>query len=170
MITFTGYKLSPLQKDVISEAVSSALDILVSKRMKHTLFFEIYIQKDLHKERNVWGDMDVEDHDEKSPKFYTIRLNYSGIESFAKMLETLAHELIHVEQFATRRLRNLAGPFRVAYEKDHYNTLEVPYYERPWEIEAHELEKSVYNYMVKNSTKVQKYVSAKANEKFGEGL
>ena len=121
MITFTGYKLSPLQKDVISEAVSSALDILVSKRMKHTLFFEIYIQKDLYKERNVWGDMDVEDHDEKSPKFYTIRLNYSGIESFAKMLETLAHELIHVEQFATRRLRNLAGPFRVAYEKDHYN-------------------------------------------------
>lgn len=170
MITFTGYKLSDLQKDVMAEAVSSALDVLVSKRMKRTLFFEINMVKDLYKERLIWGDMDVEDHDEKSPKFYIIRLNYSGVESFAKTLETLAHELIHVEQFATRRLRNLAGPFRVAYEKEHYNTLDVPYYERPWEIEAHELEQTIYNYMVKSSSKIQRYVNKKADISYGKGL
>ena len=50
MITFTGYKLSKLQKDIIAEAVGSALDVLVSKRMKRTLFFEIFIEKDLYKE------------------------------------------------------------------------------------------------------------------------
>tara|TARA_B100001939_G_C16910325_1_gene604270 strand:- start:874 stop:1383 length:510 start_codon:yes stop_codon:yes gene_type:complete len=169
MIEFTGYKLSPLQKDVITEAVNSALDVLVSKRMKKTLSFEIEIKKDMFKERNVWGDMDVED-DEKSPKFYNITLNYSGVESFAKMLETLAHELVHVEQFATRRLRNLAKPFTVAYEKNHYNTLKMPYYQRPWEIEAHELENSVYNYMIKSSRKVQKYVISKSDPQFGKGM
>ena len=169
MIEFTGYKLSPLQKDVIIEAVNSALDVLVSKRMKKTLSFEIEIKKDMFKERNVWGDMDVED-DEKSPKFYNITLNYSGVESFAKMLETLAHELVHVEQFATRRLRNLAKPFTVAYEKNHYNTLKMPYYQRPWEIEAHELENSVYNYMIKSSRKVQKYVISKSDPEFGKGM
>ena len=169
MIEFTGYKLSPLQKDVIIEAVNSALDLLVSKRMKKTLSFEIEIKKDMFKERNVWGDMDVED-DEKSPKFYNITLNYSGVESFAKMLETLAHELVHVEQFATRRLRNLAKPFTVAYEKNHYNTLKMPYYQRPWEIEAHELENSVYNYMIKSSRKVQKYVISKSDPQFGKGM
>ena len=169
MIEFTGYKLSPLQKDVITEAVNSALDLLVSKRMKKTLSFEIEIKKDMFKERNVWGDMDVED-DEKSPKFYNITLNYSGVESFAKMLETLAHELVHVEQFATRRLRNLAKPFTVAYEKNHYNTLKMPYYQRPWEIEAHELENSVYNYMIKSSRKVQKYVISKSDPEFGKGM
>ena len=169
MIEFTGYKLSPLQKDVIIEAVNSALDVLVSKRMKKTLSFEIEIKKDMFKERNIWGDMDVED-DEKSPKFYNITLNYSGVESFAKMLETLAHELVHVEQFATRRLRNLAKPFTVAYEKNHYNTLKMPYYQRPWEIEAHELENSVYNYMIKSSRKVQKYVISKSDPQFGKGM
>jgi len=169
MIEFTGYKLSPLQKDVITEAVNSALDVLVSKRMKKTLFFEIEIKKDMFKERNAWGDMDVED-DEKSPKFYNITLNYSGVESFAKMLETLAHELVHVEQFATRRLRNLAKPFTVAYEKNHYDTLKVPYYQRPWEIEAHELESSVYNYMIKSSRKVQRYVISKSDPQFGKGM
>ncbi len=170
MITFTGYKLSKLQKDIIAEAVGSALDVLVSKRMKRTLFFEIFIEKDLYKERNIWGDMDIEDDEEQSPKFYTIRLNYSGVESFAKMLETLAHELVHVEQFATRRLRNLAKPFTVAYEKNHYNTLKMPYYQRPWEIEAHELENSVYNYMIKSSRKVQKYVISKSDPQFGKGM
>ncbi|MAG49628.1 hypothetical protein CMO86_08255 [Candidatus Woesearchaeota archaeon] len=170
MITFTGYKLSKLQKDIIAEAVGSALDVLVSKRMKRTLFFEIFIEKDLYKERNIWGDMDIEDDEEQSPKFYTIRLNYSGVESFAKMLETLAHELVHVEQFATRRLRHLAKPFHVTFDKERYNTLTTKYYERPWEIEAHELEKSVYNYMVKSSSKVQRYVTNKSDESFGEGL
>ena len=169
MIEFTGYKLSPLQKDVITEAVNSALNVLVSKRMKKTLSFEIEIKKDMFKERNVWGDMDVED-DEKSPKFYNITLNYSGVESFAKMLETLAHELVHVEQFATRRLRNLAKPFTVAYEKNHYDTLKMPYYQRPWEIEAHELENSVYNYMIKSSRRVQKYVISKSDPEFGKGM
>ena len=53
MITFTGYKLSDLQKDVMAEAVSSALDVLVSKRMKRTLFFEINMVKDLYKARLV---------------------------------------------------------------------------------------------------------------------
>jgi len=169
MITFTGYKLSNLQKDVIAEAISAGLDVLVSKRMKRTLYFEVNIEKDLYKNNLIWGDMDVEDYGEQSPKFYTIRLNYSGVESFAKMLETLAHELIHVEQFATRRMRNLAGPFRVAYEKEHYTTSDVPYYERPWEIEAHELENSVYEYMKKRSMKVQRYL-IKSNEEFGKGL
>lgn len=170
MITFTGYKLSALQKDVIAEAISSGLDVLVSKRMKKTLFFEINIVKDMYKERNVWGDMDIEDYDEKSPKFYVVRLSYSGAESFGKTLETLAHELVHVAQFATRRLRNLSGPFRVAFEKDHYKTTEVAYYDRPWEVEAHELEESIYNYMIKSSNKIQRYVNTKTDLEFGKGL
>ena len=87
MITFTGYKLSNLQKDIIAEAIGSALDVLVSKRMKKTLSFDINIEKDLYKQQNIWGDMDIEDDEEQSPKSYTIRLNYSGVESFAKMLE-----------------------------------------------------------------------------------
>lgn len=170
MITFTGYKLSNLQKDIIAEAIGSALDVLVSKRMKKTLSFDINIEKDLYKQQNIWGDMDIEDDEEQSPKSYTIRLNYSGVESFAKMLEVLAHELVHVEQFATRRLRNLAKPFHVSFDKERYNTLHTKYYERPWEIEAHELEKSVYNYMIAKSQKVQRYVVDKSDEAFGRDL
>jgi hypothetical protein len=169
-IRFTGLRLSQLQEQVIAEAANVGLDAMMSKRLKNTLNIDIVIVKDMYKNEYVWGDCDCEDAGEKSPKDYVIRLSYSGVQSFTKLLQTLAHELIHVKQFASRQMRTLAGAYRVAYGKEHYYTTNVKYNDRPWEIEAHAFEESIYNNMIAQSNKVQKYVERKADANWMKGV
>lgn len=64
----------------------------------------------------------------------------------AKTLETLAHEMVHVKQFARGELRN-AGTFdykwmgeRYSMKEEHLNDTNLP-----WEIEAYGLEKQLRN-------------------------
>lgn len=159
-LDFRGYKLSKLQEDMIRSAASHALDLLVSKRMKNTLEITITIEKDLLHERNVWGDMDVDD-DDRSPKLFEIRLNYSGVRSFKQLIRTLGHELVHVSQFATRRLRNLSGPYRVGFLTEHYNTRETEYYSRPWEVEAHAAEEPIYQHILEKNPQIARYIKEK---------
>lgn len=168
-ITFTGYKLSNKQQTIAVEACGLILDQLVSTRLKNTLCLEIKIVKDLIDTCYIWGDVDVEDDYEKSPKEYTIRLNYSGVKSFIKMLETLGHELVHVAQYATRKMRVLSVPFRVAFENQHYNSIRVPYNERPWEIEAHEKEVILFSKATRESALIRKYIE-KSDKQYGAGM
>jgi hypothetical protein len=160
-IDFTGYPLSKVQQDMIRSAASHALDYLVSTRMKNSLEITIIIRKDLYKNKLLWGDMSVED-DSRSPKFYDVRLSYSGVQSYGQLIKVLCHELIHVAQFATRRLRHLSGPLRIGFGRDHYTSSDVDYDDRPWELEAHALEDEIYAYVREKDPAIQKYIQAKA--------
>ena len=56
MITFTGYKLSKLQKDIIAEAVGSALDVLEEDSEEdQARIFEDYINGGL-KKISLWDE------------------------------------------------------------------------------------------------------------------
>jgi hypothetical protein len=167
-LDFRGYKLSKLQEDMIHSAASHAVDCLVSKRMKNTLEVTITIEKDLYKERQIWGDMCVDD-DSRSPKLFDVRLNYSGVQSFGQLIKVLCHELIHVCQFATRRMRHLAGPYRIGFGSEHYTSTEVDYDDRPWEIEAHALEDEIYAYVREQDEAIEKYIQAKACDSWRPG-
>ena len=160
-IDFTGYPLSKVQQDMIWSATSHALDYLVSTRMKNSLEITIIIKKDLYKNKLLWGDMSVED-DSRSPKFYDVRLSYSGVQSYGQLIKVLCHELIHVAQFATRRLRHLSGPLRIGFGRDHYTSSDVDYDDRPWELEAHALEDEIYAYVREKDPAIEKYIQAKA--------
>lgn len=50
-----------------------------------------------------------------------------------KLLETVAHEMVHVKQFARRELHPATDEW---YGKT-YNPKKVSYWDLPWEIEAH---------------------------------
>ena len=160
-IDFTGYPLSKVQQDMIRSATSHALDYLISTRMKNSLEITIIIKKDLYKNKLLWGDMSVED-DSRSPKFYDVRLSYSGVQSYGQLIKVLCHELIHVAQFATRRLRHLSGPLRIGFGRDHYTSSGVDYDDRPWELEAHALEDEIYAYVREKDPAIEKYIQAKA--------
>ena len=168
LVDIRGYPLSNLQKEMIQSAVSHALDCLVSKRMKNTLEICITIEKDLYKERTIWGDMCVDD-DSRSPKLFDIRLNYSGVQSYGQLIKVLCHELIHVCQFATRRMRYLAGPYRVGFGSEHFTSTEVDYDDRPWEIEAHALEDEIFAYVREQDEAIENYIKAKACDSWRPG-
>lgn len=151
-----GYPITNKQKDMVDLALHHALDSLVTKRMKNTLDITIRIEKDLHQKKRIWGDMCCDD-DDRSPKYFDIRLNYSGKQSFATLIKVLCHEIIHVTQFATRRLRHLSGPYRIGFLSEHYSSNNVEYDDRPWEIEAHELENEVFEYVKAQCPELEEY-------------
>ena len=50
-----------------------------------------------------------------------------------KLLETIAHEMVHVKQYARRELH----PVHETWCGKTYNPKKVSYWDLPWEIEAH---------------------------------
>jgi len=50
-----------------------------------------------------------------------------------KLLETIAHEMVHVKQYARRELH----PVHDTWCGKTYNPKKVSYWDLPWEIEAH---------------------------------
>ena len=50
-----------------------------------------------------------------------------------KLMETLAHEMVHVKQYARREL----NPTTEAWMGKTYNPKKISYWDLPWEIEAH---------------------------------
>jgi hypothetical protein len=157
-----GYPLSNCQKKMIQSAVNHALDYLVSKRMKNTLEICIIVKKDLYQERLIWGDMNVEDEECRSPKIYDIRLSYSGVQSFGQLIKVLCHETVHVAQFATRRMRHLSASFGVRFGREEYSSDVIQYDDRPWEIEALALEDEIFAYVREKDETIENYIQAKS--------
>ena len=50
-------------------------------------------------------------------------------------IKSLSHELIHLQQYSSGRLL-VTGPGVVLWEGKEINVLDIPYNDRPWEIEA----------------------------------
>lgn len=144
LLEFTGHKLSQKQKALITKATAITLGSLVSKRLAESLEITIEINRNLFKETGTLGNCGLED-DARSPKYFIIELNYGGANTMDELIQTLCHELVHVAQYAQRRMRCLSGSYAVAWGKDHYNTQDIAYDDRPWEIEAFELEEMLYS-------------------------
>ena len=60
--------------------------------------------------------------------------------SYRKMLETVAHEMVHVKQYARRELH----PCMHTWCGKTYNPEKVSYWDLPWEIEAHGRETGLF--------------------------
>lgn len=73
----------------------------------------------------------------KKPRKFWVELNKKNRPSF--QLRILAHELVHVAQFATGRLREEVE------DEIYWNgeRVDLPYKEQPWEIEARRLAKNL---------------------------
>ena len=71
-----------------------------------------------------------------------------------RMLETVAHEMVHVKQFARRELHPSTDEW---YGKT-YNPKKVSYWDLPWEIEAHGREVGLFiRWCEKNNLSDQKW-------------
>lgn len=55
---------------------------------------------------------------------------------YSSWMSTLAHEMVHVKQFA----RNELNPNMSTWKKKRVIVDDIPYYERPWEKEAFDLQ------------------------------
>ena len=60
------------------------------------------------------------------------------------MLTVLAHEMVHVKQYAKGELKDYVRMKSVKFQGKIYDDNKLDYWDHPWEIEAHGREKGLY--------------------------
>ena len=65
-------------------------------------------------------------------------------QSLRRLLETVAHEMVHVKQYARGEMRETVAA-KIRWHGTEVDTNTVHYYDLPWEIEAHGREVGIFN-------------------------
>ena len=108
---------------------------LMGKRLMAGLEININLKKDLLTEEGHEGTA-IWDDDGYRPKEFTINLDTTV--NFSNLLINLAHEMVHVKQWAKDEMyeyMNTMGMVRFKGERIHLE--ETDYWDYPWEIEAY---------------------------------
>ena len=112
-------------------------------RLQNKLFVNIKLINKLDEKEGLSGDAIWEDDSCNRPREFTIRVDSSM--SLADMLMTVAHEMVHVKQYARGELKDFSRTIKVCKWKG--KTIEhdkIDYYDLPYEIEAHGREKGLF--------------------------
>lgn len=144
------------QHAMICRAVDFFLDTIMSKRLKNTLYIDLEIIKDLESTQGVMGDATWED-DNARPKDFTVRVDWRGKNFFENTLVTLAHELVHVKQFARGEMTDLLSVKKVNWNGKRYSREDIDYWDLPWEIEAHGRERGMFVRLCESDEEISKY-------------
>ena len=126
-------KCSKKKQQAIDAAVLFAAKSLMP-RVRNPVYINIRPIYKLTEKEGVNGDcMDEDDRE------FTIRIDASL--PLEEMTSTIIHEMVHVHQYLSKKLKqpatNIAVFDKVVYDWD------MPYDDRPWEIEAHAKEKQL---------------------------
>jgi hypothetical protein len=126
-------KCAKYRKKAIVDAVNFASTQLMP-RIRKPVYINIRAIRKLAEKQGVYGDcMDEGDRE------FTIRIDVSL--PLQEMISTILHEMVHVWQYVSKRMvQNWVHEVRFA--KQVYSS-DLPYDDRPWEIEAHRIEKEL---------------------------
>jgi hypothetical protein len=128
----------------LEEAAQFFANLLMDPRMVRNLEIDVEVEPGL----DVMGECINED-DTKNSRYFTIRLNRNHSDDIIK---TLAHEMVHVKQYAKnelgKQLRVSRGGLKITtqWQGNDWNPKrkEDAYFDAPWEIEAYGREVGLY--------------------------
>jgi hypothetical protein len=121
---------SKAQKRDLMDATHSYARQLMTDRLSTKLDIEIILMKDLLFVEGVQGDCTWEDSSYR-PREFTIRIDRKNWPLIP--LKTLAHEMVHVKQFARSELKDAGNDHKWLGKRFSGKT---EYDKMPWEIEA----------------------------------
>jgi hypothetical protein len=141
-------------KAELVEAADFFARCLMHGRMVDNLEIDIEIEKNL----DVQGCCINEDDNSRS-RFFTVQLRKDNLD---EMVQTLAHEMIHVKQYAKNEhvKKHLTTKGGLKIQSYWMGKLwkpikdEVDYYDAPWEIEAYGREVGLMHRWIKHKEKV----------------
>jgi hypothetical protein len=149
-INVYGTKNKKLTRE-LSDAAEFFAGILLDPRMARNIELDIELNKTL----DVEGQCVSED-DTKNPRYFTIELRNHRDDD--NIIQTLAHEMVHVKQYAKNQLYK-----KLALAKGGFSTDSVwegktwkpkrkqdRYFDSPWEIEAYGRELGLYHRWLKH--------------------
>jgi hypothetical protein len=131
-ITFRGGTKE--QKKLAKSLAEFCLEKLISSRLSNTLDIRIVFKPTLYKKTDSYGETTYYEDSNIPPKDFLIEIDSKL--KMRSMLETIAHELVHVKQWATGEMRETKDNFITKFKKDIVNSNKVSYWDQPWEIEA----------------------------------
>lgn len=132
-LTIKGCKDSALKDQIERAAHFYAKELLSAQMIKHisvTIEFRTAI-------KDLGNCMIVDFNDWNKARFFEIQLKRH--KSYSATLRTLAHEFVHLKQFAKGELNDGNTKW-----KGELICEETPYYDLPWEVEAASLEAILY--------------------------
>jgi len=115
--------------------------VLLGTRMAKNIYLEIKLTKDLKKKEKAYGYCHIIDHSLSRPREFMIELDASMKYKFDQILTWLAHEMVHLKQFARGELCDYETG-RVQWKSRSFGR--VHYDDQPWEKEAYRLEDELY--------------------------
>lgn len=131
-ITFRGGTSE--QKQLAKSLAEFCLAKLVSKRLNNLLDIRINFSSNLYPKTESYGETAYYEDSDLPPREFIIDL-YSKLK-MRSLLETLAHEMVHVKQWATGEMKETKNTFITKFRKHKVNSEKVSYWDQPWEIEA----------------------------------
>ena len=106
---------------------------VMSKRLMSGLKIDINLRKNLIDKEGCEGTATWEDENHR-PKEFTIELDVSY--SIRDALITLAHEMVHIKQWAKGEMYEYLKSGLIRFHKTKFDADNINYWDYPWEIEA----------------------------------
>lgn len=117
------------------QAIQWFADQLVSKQMQRQI--SVRIKKTT--KNYEYGEIIVDDYNDRDePRDFVIVVNKNISEE--EQLRTYSHELVHMKQYLYKELNEEMNRWKGEY----IDSDKTPYYEQPWEFEAHVLGDHLY--------------------------
>jgi hypothetical protein len=125
---------------VCKQAVKFYTNFLLGKRLANNISIKlIFNNKNLDK--NIYGFCDW-DCDKRNPRNFIISIDPNLSKRMTLMV--IAHEIVHVKQYARGELKDLMRLNKVKYLGKLYDEGKINYWVQPWEIEARDYEKLLH--------------------------
>jgi hypothetical protein len=140
---------SKIPLPLCKKAVKFFANRLLGKRLYDSITVHLLFDKNLSK-TNEYAYCDWEDKSYKGKQF-TITIDPSLHKK--NMLLTLAHEMVHVKQYAKGELKDYVRLNKVRFKDEIIESNKVDYWELPWEIEALGREIGLYYKFLENERK-----------------
>jgi hypothetical protein len=143
-VTIYG-KPSKCQRKIIRKAAHYYASCLLSNRLSSHVYVTVKFKKNLFKKEDFYGVCDALDLNR--PRDFDIEIDADL--TFKQTLSVLAHELVHVKQYATGQLRDYNTSKKIKWKGDihineyGYHNIDTSYWNAPWEKEAYRLEKTL---------------------------
>ena len=127
--------------DLAVEALGFFTESLMSKRLCANLKIRLFFRDGLLKKNKLEG-MCSWDDDNRQPREFTVTVD-SGLTK-SKMLLSIAHEAVHIKQYATGELRYLIRRCACKWRGKEIDADNMPYTDLPWEAEAWGRERELF--------------------------
>lgn len=106
---------------------------ILSKQLYNTISIDLEFDRSLYKDSGVLAEVDFDDRNHK-PREFTITVDCTV--SKRRIMESIAHEMVHVKQYAKGEMVDLERCGSTKWQNKIIGK-ETNYWDRPWEVEAH---------------------------------